>query len=567
MLAGLLLLGISLFLLAYRYYGRLLEQLVELHPERPTPSHADYDGQDRVPTNRWVLLGHHFSSIAGAGPIVGPIIAAAAYGWLPAFIWIIAGSILVGGVHDFLSLMASIRNRGRSIAEVARLYMSPFAWKVFLIFIWFTLVYVLTVFVDMTASTFAISGAVAASSALYLLLAVALGLALYRLHIPVLYASLVAVPFVFLIIPEGIAFPLRLPTSWAVLGQTQKTWSLLLLAYCFIASVVPVWCLLQPRDYLSSFLLYAAILGGFLGILIGGVIPRMVKMADPTSALQLQYPAFLSWLPENPGPLFPFLFITVACGACSGFHSLVSSGTTAKQLDREQDARFVGYGAMLIEGTLALIALITVASLSLSDAPNKAIPTQLFASGMSRFLQVLGLPAPLGLTFGLLVLSSFLLTTLDTATRLSRYVFEEFFSFQKSGGRYLATLASLVLPVFFSLITLKDKTGNPMPAWKAVWPVFGATNQLLAALALAVATVWLQSRKRPIGMTLPPALFMAAMTLWSLLFIIRDHLLAPNGNRLIGAIALLLLLLALAVFAETFRFLRRPQGPPTGMNS
>ena len=558
MLAGILFLGIALFLLAYRYYGALLEQLVGIAPQRPTPSHADFDGQDRVPTNRWVLLGHHFSSIAGAGPIVGPIIAAVAYGWGPAFLWIVLGSIFIGGVHDFLSLMASVRNRGRSIADVARLCMSPFAWKVFLVFIWFTLVYVLTVFVDMTAATFTTSGAVASSSLLYLLLAVALGLALYRLRVPVAAATAVVVPLVFLIIVEGFAFPLRLPDSWAVLGEVRKTWSLLLLAYCFVASVVPVWSLLQPRDYLSSFLLYAAILGGLLGIAVGGLLAWLA----PTRAVEplaLTFPLFRTWFPDNPGPLFPFLFITVACGACSGFHSLVSSGTTAKQLDRETDARFVGYGAMLIEGTLALIALLAVASLTPHDPAVQGLPTVLFASGMSRFLHVLGLSPALGQTFGLLVLSAFLLTTLDTATRLSRYVVEEFFALQQSWSRYAATLLSLDLPVFFSLITLTDKTGQPMPAWKAIWPVFGATNQLLAALALAVATVWLRTHRRPIALALGPALFMAVMTLWSLGFLIRDHLFAPGGNQLIGAIALLLLLLALAVFTESARFLRHPR--------
>ncbi|HPD47975.1 MAG TPA: carbon starvation CstA family protein [Anaerohalosphaeraceae bacterium] len=535
MLTAILAGAVLLFILAYLTYGRFLEKRYDVQADRPTPSHTDYDGVDRVPAHRAVLLGHHFSSIAGAGPVVGPIIAAIAFGWLPVLLWVLFGSILIGGVHDFSSLVASIRHKARSIAEVAREYMSPLAYRLFLAFIWLSLVYVLTVFADMTAASFVKEGGVATSSLMFIALSVCFGLSVYRLKVPVLWSSLVFVPLVFAAVWAGQQLPLnadRIPTIAGL--STAKMWCLVLIVYCFVASTTPVWILLQPRDYLSSFLLYASVIGGAIGILLGGHT--------------LQYPAFAGWSHPALGTLFPVLFVTVACGACSGFHSVVASGTSSKQLDKESDARLIGYGAMLIEGIVAVIALGTVAMLARNDALVSQEPLAVYSSGMGKFLSVFGIPEKLGASFGLLALATFILTTLDTATRLGRYVFEEFFSLKGTGSRYLSTVATLILPLTFVLITLKDPNGNPLPAWKAIWPVFGATNQLLAGLVLLVAAIWLKKTGKRVGFILGPVVFMNVMTLWALLLLLKQY-----GPTPVGIIAGGLLVLALILIAEAAR--------------
>jgi len=531
--------AVLVFGIAYMTYGRFLERRFEVEPNRPTPSHTDYDGVDRVPAHPLVLLGHHFSSIAGAGPIVGPIIAAAAFGIGPTLLWIVLGSILIGGVHDFSALMASLRHRARSIAEIAREYLSPFAYRILLLFIWLALIYVLTVFADLTADTFVRDPGVASSAVLFILLALAFGFCRYRLQVPVAVATLLFVPLVFLYVWVGQQFPLEVtrPAAWVGL-EPKRLWALLLLGYCYVASVTPVWMLLQPRDYLCAFLLYASVLGGFLGLLFGG--------------FSMVAPAFAGWSDPKLGSLFPILFITVACGACSGFHALVASGTSSKQLDRESDARLVGYGAMLIEGLVAVLALATVAILAPGDPLRSAQPLQIYSQGMGRFLAVLGLPPTLGAAFGLLALSTFILTTLDTATRLSRYVFEEFFNLHGRAARYCSTLATLIPPTVFVLITLRDPQGKPIPAWQAIWPVFGATNQLLAGLALVVIAVWLRRTGKRTGFLLLPVAFMVGMTVWALILLLRRY-----RFSVIGLIAVVLLGLAVVVAVEAVRALLR----------
>ncbi len=539
MLALILLVALVLFLSAYFLYGRFLEKRYDIDNSRPTPSHTDYDGIDRVPAQRAVLLGHHFSSIAGAGPIIGPVIAAIAFGWLPALLWVLVGSVFIGGVHDFSALVASVRHKARSIAEIAKEHMSPFAYKLFLVFIWLALVYVLTVFADLTSSTFVQDGGVATSSLLFIGLALGFGIFIYRLRVPVLWSSLVFVPLVLLCVWVGQKIPIpasSIPTF--ISGDPGKTWGLILILYCFIASTTPVWILLQPRDYLSSYLLYASVLGGFLGILLGGIA--------------IQYPAFKTWHEPQMGTLFPILFITVACGACSGFHSIVASGTSSKQLNKESDARTVGYGAMLIEGFVAVIALSTVAILVKGDPLTTKAPLVVYGTGMGKFLSMLGIPAKLGFSFGLLALSTFILTTLDTATRLGRYIFEEFFKLKGAKTRYLSTIATLTLPAILVLITLKDPQGNPMPAWRAIWPVFGASNQLLAGLALLVVAVWLSKVGKKLTFLLVPMAFMIVMTVWALALLLKQYRLSA-----IGVISIILLLLAVVLIFEAFKTVRR----------
>jgi len=526
------------FMVAYFTYGRYLERQFGVDDSRATPSHTDYDGVDRVPAHPAVLFGHHFSSIAGAGPIVGPIIAATAFGWGVPMLWVVLGAIFIGGVHDFASLFASIRNRARSVADIARESLSPVAYRVLLIFMWLALVYVLTVFTDLTATTFVEDGGVATSSWLFLVLAIAFGLSVYRLKLPVLWASLIFVPLVFVMTWVGQLIPISATWIGSVSGlEPVRFWSLVLLLYCFGASVTPVWILLQPRDYLSSFLLYASVLIGLIGILGGG--------------FDIEFPAFTAWNVAGTGPIFPIVFITVACGACSGFHSLVASGTSSKQLSRERDARLVGYGAMLVEGLVAVIALATVMMLSPDDPLRTKPPLMVYGTGVSRFAAVMGLPASLGYSFGLLALSTFILTTLDTATRLGRYIFEEFFQLQPGPARYAATLGTLALPTVFALITLTDAQGQPIPAWKAIWPVFGATNQLLAGLTLLVLAVWLRKTSRNVGLVIVPLVFMTTATLYALVLLIQQY-----GVSLIGGIAVVLLALSVLLIMEALRHVR-----------
>ena len=535
MLALIVLLTSGLFLIAYFKYGRFLMRQYEVNNKNPTPSHTMSDGVDYVPAHLPVLFGHHFSSIAGAGPVVGPIIAGLAFGWGPVWLWIVAGAIFFGGVHDFSALIASIRHRSRSIAEIANIYMSRRAYLLMLAFIWLAMIYVLIVFIDLTTATFKADGGVATSSLLFIALAIGFGLALYRLKMPLPWASIIFVSLLFFSVWLGQQIPLNnIP---ALMGDPAKTWAVVLIIYCFIASVTPVWILLQPRDYLSSYLLYSSVLAGFLGLLFGG--------------FTLNYPVFVTWNAPSLGPLFPLLFITVACGAISGFHSIVASGTSAKQLNRETDAWPVGYGAMLLEGLVGIIALSTVVMVTKNNPLTAKPPLAIYAAGMARFLGVFGLPEKLGASFGLLALSSFILTTLDTATRLARYIFQEFFNFHDKKSRYLATAVTLILPAIFSLINIRDASGQVIPAWKIIWPVFGATNQLLAGLAMLVVSVWLKKRGKANWFIVWPMIFMLVVTLWALGLLIWQYKL----TNIIGLIAATLFALAVLLVSEAIKSL------------
>ncbi len=532
MILGVVFTGVALLVLGYFVYGRFLERALGVDPKRPTPATEHEDGRDFVPSRPAVLLGHHFSSIAGAGPIVGPVIAASAFGWLPAAVWIVFGSVLIGGVQDFASLIASIRHRARSVAELARDEISPFARTLFLVFVWLALVYVIVVFVDLSAATFVSEPGVASSSAAYIVLAVGLGLLVYRAGVSLLRASLVFVPLVFAVIFLGPLVPLTLSST--------ATWSLLLLGYCLVASVMPVWLLLQPRDYLASFLLYACLGGGLVGVLFGGgALPEGVT----------PLPAFLTFRDASLGMLFPAMFITIACGACSGFHSVVASGTTAKQLARESHARPVAYGGMLLEGVLALLAVAAVVLVGAEAARGQA-PTVVFARGLGTMLAALGLPPSLGAHFGALAISTFLLTTLDTCTRLARYVVEELFDLRGRGRAVVigATLATLALPALLTQVSLTGLDGSPAPAWKVIWPVFGATNQLLGALALLAITAWLRNLGRALAYVAVPMVFMFAVTLIAL-----GQLVVHHGWSLVGVIAGALFVLAVVLLAEALR--------------
>lgn len=563
-----LVVGMALFAIAYRVYGGRIATWLLLNDDRLTPAAVESDGVDYVPTRPLVLFGHHFSSIAGAGPIVGPVIAAMAFGWLPALAWILVGAVLVGGVHDFTSLVASIRHGARSIAEISRQRLHPATYRALLLFIFLSMVYVIIVFLDLTASSFAPvanvsagvpdaarlsireGGAVATASVLYIALALSFGLAIYRLRLPIGLGTLLFVPLVFFAIAVGYRHPLTVDLVPVVLGSGRNFWTVVLLAYCLAASVLPVWMLLQPRDYLASFLLYACLVGGVAGV-VGSAV---------SGGVAATYPAFRGWVNEDArlGLIFPALFVTIACGAVSGFHSIVASGTTAKQLDRETSARPVGYGAMLVEGVLAILAVLTVMILPRPSASN---PVQIFAAGLGRFLEIFRLPPSAATVFGMLAVSTFLLTTLDTCTRLARFLLQELFGTHGGTvGRLLASLGVLVLPALIVFREVPGPGGALMPVWKAIWPVFGASNQLLAALSLLVVYGWLRSEKRRSAFVLAPALFMLAATLTALARLVWANI-RPDGTRLVAGLSLVLLLLAVWVLADMAVGLRRRPAP------
>jgi len=569
--------GVVLFLLAYRFYGARIATWLGLDDTRPTPSHTRTDGVDYVPTSSLILFGHHFSTIAGAGPIVGPVIAALAFGWLPAVLWIIVGAILIGGVHDFTVMAASIRNEGRSIGQICKAYLSRPAYYMFLFFILFTLIYVIIVFLDITAGTFVPAGTaahvegseqvqfearqggiVASASAFYILLAVLFGQCIYRLKMPTWLGTVIFVPLVFAGLWIGNLLPLTADLVPPFLGSAKNTWCLVLMIYCLFAALLPVWVLLQPRDYLSSYLLYACLLGGAVGLVASGLAGRAT----------VAYPAFLGFTHAKMGFLFPALFITIACGAVSGFHSIVSSGTSAKQLDRETSARKVGYGSMLVEGVLALLAVATV--MILAKAPAGETPVVTFGRGLGSFVETLGMPSSFASTFAMMAVSTFLLTTLDSCTRLARFIVEEIAGTgNRFAPRLLATLAVLVAPALVVFKQIPGPDGKLMPVWQAIWPAFGASNQLLAALALLGVTVWLGRRGRSVWYTLGPTLFMLAMTMWSLVIAVQVHLgrLAAGTAVMVHhvefTVVMLLAAMALWLVAEALLLARTTRPPDT----
>jgi len=513
--------------LAYKFYGNFLDRRCRVDKNRLTPAESQKDGMDFVPTRASVVFGHHFSSIAGTGPIVGPIFAAIFFGWGPAWIWILIGAVFVGGVHDFGSTIVSLRNQGKSIAEVSTRLIGPWTGRLFMVFVLAALTYVLVVFLDLTASNFVNRPAVATSSGWFIVAAVLFGWINQRQGIPFWLSVLIFVPLTFLGLVIGHYFP-------AELGFTKNLWLIVLLGYCLLAAVLPVNLLLQPRDFLSSFFLYAILLSGILGVLV--------------TAPTIQGEFFTGWTfngGANPAYLVPTLFITVACGACSGFHSIVSSGTTSKQLKNETDVRKVSYGAMLVEGILATLSLGTLIVLTKGDIAHlNGNPNLVFAHGFATFLAKFGVSADIGIEFALLGLTTFLLTTLDTCTRLCRFLIEELFGWQNLTSRYLGTALVLLLPAFFCF-----QTYNGQPAWRAIWPMFGATNQLLAGLALITFVVYLRREQIRAGFALIPALLMLAMPLIALVFMMG------NTNKVIQISSMVMFALGIIVAGLALKFI------------
>ena len=513
-----LLLGSAfLFVVAYSSYGSLLARVFGIDKARPTPASKINDGIDFVPTRASMVFGHHFSSIAGAGPIVGPILAASYFGWGPTYAWILLGAIFIGGIHDYGSTVMSVRHEGKTIIEITRQYVGKPVGLVFSIFVLLALIYVIIVFLDLTASTFVSSPAVAISSGWYILIALLLGLSLRMLPLAANKLFCLFVPLSFVGLWLGLIIPLP--------AISKEIWVTAILIYCYIAAVLPVQTLLQPRDFLSAVFLVVIVVGGVVGACFASVPLPAEKM-------------FIGWHSAAGMPLVPMLFITVACGACSGFHSIVASGSTSKQLACEGDIKKVSYGGMLFEGFLAVLAVGCM--LVLPSSEQGAHPVAVFSGGMGLFLGSLGLPLEWGTTFASLAVSTFLLTTLDTCTRLARFVIEEMIGLRSTLTRFGGTLLALLPPAILGFTTIDGQ-----PVWKAIWPLFGATNQLMAALALVALTVYLKTIRKPSLYALLPAVLMIAMPLWALGELIRTH----GAFSLLGMIALGMVALACYVIA------------------
>lgn len=524
------------FAAGYFFYGRRLARAYGVDAQRSTPAHDLEDGVDYVPARNWlVLFGHHFSSICGAGPIIGPAMAVAYWGWAPSIAWVFLGAVLMGAVADFTSLFVSVRSGGHTIAEIARPEISPRARSLFSWFIWVALVLVVAVFAIFAARTFIEEPHAVIPSLALIPVALLTGHLLYRTNVSTNAATLLGLGLLALSLYLGAVVPVSIPP---VAGMSPETvWIFVLLAYCFVASVAPVQVLLQPRDYLASFLLFGAIGVGVASVFI--------------SAPPMQAAAFNGFdPPEWPaaGPMWPMLFVTIACGAISGFHSMVSSGTTCKQLDNETHACRVGYGGMILEGLVGVLVIICVgASLGAVEmrgilGPGGAGPISAFSLGYGE------MTAPIlggyGQAFAVMALNAFILTTLDTATRIGRYLTVELFGID---NMYLAT--ALVTGCGCALAL----TGQ----WTVLWPAFGTSNQLIAALALLVGSCWMMRRGRSPIYTLVPACIMLATTLAAFVYQLHGALTrvdaatgAANPDWFLAGLVVVLIALAAVVFWE-----------------
>lgn len=566
--------GIVVLAAGYVLYGGWLSKQWGVKADRVTPAHEFEDGVDYVPAKPYVVLGHHFSSIAGAGPINGPI-QAAVFGWVPVLLWVLIGGIFIGAVHDFGSLFASLRHKGQTVATVIAENIDDTAKKLFCIFAYLTLVLVVAAFASIVANTFAVSATADAAlnlanqrtamiSVLFILAAVVYGIVTRGRNFPLVVNIVLAIGIVVLVVAVGFNLP--------VIALDYTTWMLIIGVYILVASVAPVWILLQPRDYLSSYLLYGMIALAVVGIVGAGVMG---------AASNLDIPAFTGFVASNvavdaagnpimdpatgqalvnksaaSGFLFPALFITIACGAISGFHSLVASGTTSKQLDHEAEAQPIAYGGMLLECLLAIISLCAVAFVWTEfQSGTYASPTAVFATGLSQMLAVIpGLANVQEIAYALLILavSAFCLTSLDTATRLARYMFQELWlKGDEKPETVTGAKKALANPYVATVITVVFGIGLGMTGYTLIWPLFGAANQLLAALALLAVCAWLGNAGRNNKMFYLPMAFMLVVTLTSLVMTIQSKAAAlmAGGDAVVAIVQMLIaaLLLVLAV--------------------
>lgn len=545
---------LCLYAAFYRFYARgvLARRVFSLDAARQTPAHALRDDVDYLPTNKYILFGHHYASIAGLAPMLGPAIAVI-WGWVPALLWVVLGTLLVGAVHDMSALILSVRHKGVSVGTIAREVIHPRARLLFLLVIFFLVALAMGVFVLVIAGLFAAPDAVnipktAHPEAVFptyalMLIAMLIGFMVYRKGAPV-------VPMI------AIGFVLMLVTTWMglslpVTGVKAETWTWVLLIYAFAASVLPVWLLLQPRDFLNSLLLYLALFAMLVGFFL--LSPQWAAPA-------------LNPHPKGAPPILPFLFIVIACGAVSGFHGLVASGTTAKQLDKESDAPFIGYVGMIGESLLALIAVLaTTAGAFTSHAQwadfygswEKAAGLHqklgVFIQGTGQFIHQLGVPLDFAQAFVSVVVVAFAMTSVDTGTRLLRFNIEEIGHTLGVGAlrnRYLATLLAVSAIGFFAFFEVDGK-----PAGLFLWTLFGTTNQILAGMTLLAVTVYLYRKRRPILYTLLPMLLVLGATISGMVLGITKAL--SNGQWTVAAVGTIIFVLAAWVIVEGWLAYRR----------
>lgn len=542
--------GIIWLVFAYYWYGnKIKNKVIHSDDKNITPATEINDGEDYVPTKASVLFGHHFSSIAGAGPIVGPIIAFALFGWLPAIIWILVGSVLIGAVHDYTTLMVSVRHKGMTIVEFSDKAISVRSKHIFSFFVWVTLVSIQAVFSDLIARTFVEKPEIVIPTVGIVFLAVIFGVSVLRTNLNIFVGTFITLLIMFLLIGIGAENPIH---------YSYDTWLILTIFYSLLASILPVWLLLQPRDYLSMYILFIGLGMGFLGILI----------LQP----EFQSPAFISFN-SSKGPLFPMLFVTIACGAVSGFHSLVSSGTSSKQLKLEKDGKKVAFGGMLFEAALALLVILMIGSVLswngsgtfaagskfvfqdlLKQSPNVVFGT---AFGLTTepiwqflwkyvpFVDNFGTTARIaGISFGMLTLNAFLLTTLDTSSRLNRYIVQEALGkkIKFFNNKIIATSISLI--VAYLLCKLNG--------YKILWPLFGTSNQLIAAITLFIITFYILGYKSPKWYTFLPAMFMLIVSESALVYnIIANYI--PAGDWHLVILSALLFVLGFVIALESYK--------------
>ncbi|HQI04831.1 MAG TPA: carbon starvation CstA family protein [bacterium] len=527
-------------IIAYFWYGKrvLQKKLVEPLDENPCPSHASNDGVDFYPAPSLVLFGHHFSSIAGAGPIVGPIVAVTFFGWGPAVIWLLVAGVFVGAVHDYLSLIISVRHNGVSIPETAEKYVSKKARILFLIFVWLTIILVVAVFGNLAAKAMIAKPELVLPTFLIIPLAIVFGMINKNGLLPLWANTAIALAGLIFLIWLGFQYPVNLPfdpkTAYAI-------WFTLLMIYGFVASVTPVWILLQPRDYISSWVLIIGVALAFAGIFV--VSPEM------------NAPFIATVYSESQGPIIPFLFIIIACGAVSGFHSLIASGTSSKQIDKESDALFVGFGGMLVETIIGIICVI-IAGGAIVWGTESGQLQEIFKSGGALAVYGTGFGkltsfifgSDVGSVIGITIVKIFIMTTLDTSVRLSRFLTNEMIGgiLPKPLKNKFSYTIIPIIPAFILGVT---------DSWASIWPVFGAANQLVAALVFIILTSYLYSKGKPVKYTIYATVFMLLMTISALLWMVWKFFFA-KPDFLLGTVSAILIILAIMMVIEGVKKIR-----------
>lgn len=530
---------IAWLILGYKIYGTFIEKkVVQPDKSRVTPAQELRDGIDYSPAKKPLLFGHHFSSIAGAGPILGPLLGVLYFGWLGALLWVAIGSIFLGAVHDYTALMTSVRNRGTSLADVSKNTLGFRTKIIFSVFIWMALTLVIAVFAVVASQTLVSQPEIVIPTFGLIFIAMVLGWLIYRKNINIVAGTLLSLLVLFFLIYIGNLLPIVLPAQ--ILGMSgQKFWFFILIIYSIFASSLPVWFLLQPRDYISTWILFLGLGLGYLGLIV----------AHPS----LNAPAFVSFNSKG-GPLWPMLFVIIACGAISGFHSLVAGGTTAKQLPDELSGKLIGYGGMVTEAALAGLVIFIAASALIWDPSGMESqfgfqylmttigdPIRAFATGYGKLISSLPvLTLVIGTFFGMIMLNAFVLTTLDTGTRIGRFITTELL------GKKVPLLRNRWLASLFILVFAAVLGGTE--GYNVIWPVFGASNQLVAALALIVVSSYLVGIKRPKKYTVYPAIFMLLTTLGALVY--QGYNFFKSKSFLLGCLSVILIILAAIIVYE-----------------